>query len=377
MYASTRQSSAYPRTGRSAGRSAFTLVELLTVVFIISLLIGILLPSINSARTAAKKATSRQTIKTIEVALEMFKNDVGNEFPATNGYPCSFSHPPIKDKGKEYVFEAHLGEFPFVPKNEATGPNPTVYGAHWLPALLMGVDSLGYVKRSSVPAQIRAFPAMWYTPDPLKTGRPLDRQPLYLDPSGTRTLKTVDLPGKAPAPESFFPKWDDSQKLPVIVDAFEQPILYYAANTYGSTTNMLEDNHIESGEFSGGPQKEGQPFYFHQDNAGFTGTLIGATLKQGWNFSGVVLKGDEPVHPIAETGAELPTVDDVIRHPTTFAHYILDRKIARDAADQDVGNRQSALRPVNSKTFLLISAGPDGRYGTKDDVSNLPAVTEP
>ena len=71
---------------------AFTLIELLTVIFIISLLIGVLLPSIGAARNAAKKATTAKTIQAIGVGLEMFKNDNEKDFRLTNGYPPSFAH---------------------------------------------------------------------------------------------------------------------------------------------------------------------------------------------------------------------------------------------------------------------------------------------
>lgn len=366
------------RATRANRRAAgFTLIELLTVVFIISLLISILIPSINSARRAAKKVTTRQAIKVIEVALEMFKNDNGKDFGQTNGYPPSFSHPPIRG----YDFEDHLGEFPFVPFKEVPGPNPTVYGAHWLPAMLMGVDSLGYVKRSSVPSNLRDKPPIWYLPDPLRTGKPLPRQPLYLDPSGTRTVRTGEIPG-TPASDVFYPtsQSEHTDKLPVIVDAFDQPILYYAASTYGRPTNMVEKEHDENGDYDGGLQRDGQPYYFHQDNVGFTGTFEEDKLEQGWNFGGVNVKSGEPIHPIADSGAELTTIDSIVGNPIrprTFARYILDRKMARDGLDATKGVRQSSFTPVNAKTFLLISAGPDGRYGTIDDVSNLPAATEP
>ena len=62
---------------RAGRRSAFTLIELLTVVGIIGLLVGILLPSLQAARTQARKAKVKAQISAIEKALEIFKNDVG------------------------------------------------------------------------------------------------------------------------------------------------------------------------------------------------------------------------------------------------------------------------------------------------------------
>ncbi|MCH7591488.1 MAG: prepilin-type N-terminal cleavage/methylation domain-containing protein, partial [Planctomycetes bacterium] len=95
-----RESLLAPRLGRRIEnarlRPAFTLIELLTVVFIISLLIGLLIPSVNAARNAAKKAVTAKTLDSIKVGLEMFKNDNESAFKKTNGYPPSFAHPRIK-----------------------------------------------------------------------------------------------------------------------------------------------------------------------------------------------------------------------------------------------------------------------------------------
>ncbi len=40
------------------------------------------------------------------------------------------------------------------------------------------------------------------------------------------------------------------------------------------------------------------------------------------------------------------------------------------------GLDKAQLRPVNADSFLLISAGVDGRYGTNDDITNFPLAVE-
>ncbi len=354
------------RLGRPSPRAgAFSLVELLTVIFIISLLIGILIPSIHTARNAAKRLTTRKAMSSIEAGLEMFKNENGAEFPHTNGYPPSFCHPPIRD----YTFSPELGQFPFL-----STENPVVYGAHWLPAMLIGVDARGFIPRKSVPREIRSEPWKWYTVDALGTGESItERAPLYVDPGNLDMRKTRELPGRPNT--DLFPSWSDDdedpkamQNLPVIVDAFDQAILYYAANTHGRPTNMVEDDHkADNNYLTGTPQADGPPFYFQQDNIGFTGR----DDKKGWDY-GAVREG----HPLAKSGAlyrARDIVEDTRRE--SFATYIIDRKIYASLAGVDP-DKETPLRPVNPDSYLLISAGVDGRYGTVDDVSNIPPWPE-
>jgi len=348
-------------------RGGFSLVELLTVIFIITLLIGILVPSLSAARNAAKKMTTKKALDSIKVGLEMFKNDNGPDFPQTNGYPPSFAHPPIP--GALTVEEASQGRFPFIESK------PAITGAHWLPAMLMGFDQLGYIKRSNVPSKdnLQKLPWKWYTPDPLNEGKPLQpRGGPYADTNGLAVKKTKDLPGRPNT--TLFTSWNDIQDLPVVVDAFDQPILYYAANAHGRETNMVAGERTVDNNYTGGPQQEGPPMYFHQDNVPFTGKADSAP-EPGWDFGNTGAK-----HAIALSGANDTAKDMVDKvtsqepaHRDTFARYIVDRKIySAYAAHPDDAKPTMPLRAVNPDSFLLISAGVDGRYGTNDDVSNLP-----
>jgi prepilin-type N-terminal cleavage/methylation domain-containing protein len=61
----------------------FTLIELLVVIAIIGMLSSVVLVSLNSARAKARDATRQEDIKTIEQALLIYYNDMGNgQFPS-------------------------------------------------------------------------------------------------------------------------------------------------------------------------------------------------------------------------------------------------------------------------------------------------------
>ena len=265
-----------PGRGSSSRAAGFTLVELMTVIFIIGLLVGILIPSLTAVRNAAKRTSSKATVGALSAGLEAFKNDHDSSFRQTNGYPPSFAHPPILSAAGTPTFNPLLGQFPFLTTSQSDPP--VVYGAHWLPAMLMGVDALGIVPRLAVPPLVRTQPWLWYASDPLgDASGPFERSPLYLDPTGLSTVATEELPfsGAFPPghPPDFFPDWANMNSMPVIVDAFDQPILYYASNSYGTTANMLDEERADG-------YWPSPPYYFHQDNEGFTGNAGSA----GWDF---------------------------------------------------------------------------------------------
>jgi prepilin-type N-terminal cleavage/methylation domain-containing protein len=61
----------------SRTRSGFTLIELLTVIAIIAILMGLLLPAMNAAKNAAKKAQARSDLTQFVTAVKSFYTDYG------------------------------------------------------------------------------------------------------------------------------------------------------------------------------------------------------------------------------------------------------------------------------------------------------------
>ncbi len=371
----------YARHRRSISRrnapthlsAAFTLIELLVVMFIIGVLIAILIPALGGARNGAKKTATAALIRSIGVGLDLFKNDNEKDFRQTNGYPPSSVHPPIPGYSGLDTNKVE-SRFPFIIDNGTAARD--VYGAQWLPAIMIGVDQRGYISRRGITKRqnIHTKPYEWYKPDPLTEGKPLPRKPLYLNPGDMNLTAVEDLPGVPNL--DLFSDWDITKRLPVITDSFDQPILYYASNAGASGKNLVAEQRAKDNVYTGGIQEAGTPYYFHRDNEGFTGhdDIPGLSIKRSASGHAISISGDI----LDATEIAVPSRAG---HPETFnfARFIMDRSQLQQFADTiDEGKTvdpATPLRPVNPDTYLLMSPGADGIWGTRDDVTNFPLST--
>ena len=252
-----------PSTMRT--RSAFTLVELLTVIAIISLLIGILLPSLSSARDQAKNTKTKAFLKAVETGCELFKNENEGEFNQSNGYPPSAGYlpntfGPSSNAAREDV-------------HTAPTPSYVMYGANWLPRMLLGKDRQGFVRRRDVPEAFKNVPEEWYEPLPSAPGltlnEPMQRVGPYINPDSVKLVKTFEVNGIAPTTGEI-----DQNEADVMLDVFERPILYYVANPFVAARRGQIASHDD----------RQRAIYNFKDNEGFTGDAYGG--EAGYDFGG-------------------------------------------------------------------------------------------
>ncbi len=321
-------------------RAGFTLVELLTVVGIISLLIGILLPSLSRARDQARRVKVAGTLSSIEKGLEMFHNDFGD-------YPDSGER---DDPVTDYAGATKQDE---------------LFGAHWLARAMLGhdlqgVDAAGLVLRNEYEIKVDPPGSGNITVVPAGTGSGMrmadvagkDRKGLYVE--GNIVMRDTDArlkPGGDYQPTGR----------PILFDAYQQPILYYRAH---SRSRRPFSVHGEGAEQVG--------IYNQWDNGGITGGTSpdGGQPVRGWDFAGTGLR-----HGLGFFGGDGTSVGltaaNVEQAPPSANPAYAGKSFANYLHDANAGNMGLVVRPQNAERYVLVSAGRDGLYGTDDDVNNL------
>jgi len=270
----------------------FTLVEMLTVLAIIAMLIGLLVPTLSWVRKVARETKQKVQFTNINLGLTTFKNDYG-DYPPSDGYcylPFSFGF--IDYCGAQKLAEALLGWdlMGFHPRSHFINDGGDVYA------------------NDEVNLKERVGP--------------------YLKFAITNTFKLGDLFDDTGVLANRFVICDvfGVKKITIDTRTFTAgtPILYYRANT---SSKRLRENPLK-----------GDGIYDFRDNSYLTG--LGKI-------------GDiTTIHPWANPvdGKEL------------FYEYIRDPKVS---------NASGIDWPYRPDSYILISAGADGIYGTSDDITNF------
>jgi len=303
----------------------FTLVELLTVVAIITLLISILVPAVNRARRNALEASIRAQHYSLSQGLEMFKGDY-------HYYPSSL---PQDADGAELTDTNDDGDL----RDQVVDATHVVQGAHRLAFALMGRDKLGCPAgagadsisttyyRTNTGTVVGPTDPDWGNPD-MKVAR---RGP-YISPEGYQTIEdqSVTTDGYVWLLCDKYNRTRDPVPSGATNYLDYSPILYYAANERGkgiSRPNAKDD------------------IYYYEDNRNIT----------DGNFRDI--SGNSSVNSV------------------DFWRFIQDASatVGGSLTDVPADGTPSAtplFRPHNPEGFILLSAGNDLIFGTEDDIFN-------
>jgi type II secretory pathway pseudopilin PulG len=306
-------------------KSGFTIVELFVVLAIITLVAGILLPSFTMVRRSAKQTKQKAQLTAIGLGLTAFKNDFGD-------YPESSSEEP-------------LGGF--------------YCGAQKLAEALVGWDLLGFHPDSEF--NVDGYddpPGTWFIYDSSTDDELKERKGYYIELETANVFKI----GNDPVVQNGL----FSNLVPplagetyVICDEYGvkrinvgndnvgydvvragAPILYYRANT--SSKNMID-----------------LPWSQRIYNASDNGPIInlGRLTRDGRQGRWHWLTGDAHYD-----------LNNEVDNYWGFTLYVNDYRVVSNPDLVDPAARPWPHRP---DSYLLISAGLDGLYGTADDITNF------
>jgi len=297
----------------------FTLPEILTVMVIIAIMVSILMPALSKVKRLAKDVKQKAQIVSIEMGVTIYKNDFG-EYPPSHG-----SNAPADSYSFSYC------------------------GAQTLAEAMFGQDMLGFHtestyinegKDNTIPntSKLYIYPTM---PDLDRTTSLSKRKEPYLDRTNISVFTPYDIFNKV---DTYSSNMLVSDRY-VICDVFTSANREINGKTYKVGTPVLYFRANPSAEYkelipNAAATELAKNIYNWRDNY--------------WLMSlGKIADGKE--HPLCPVGTDMTKA----RSGERFYGFIGDPMIP------------NLNRPVRPESFLLISAGNDGLYGTKDDICNF------
>lgn len=277
-------------------KTAFTIVELLTVMSIIVILISLLLPALNAAKRFSRVVLQKNQFRNIGSGLQIYESD-----------------------------------FDEYPDSDALGADSADYcGAMKLAEVMAGQDGLSFHLDSRLTNDGQdAGGTSLYLPDATIDDENLRSRKEYLE---RRDIQISSLDDLYESPGGTFSRTGD---IALLSDVFRSvrnrntgrkmgmPVLYYRADTSRMSHDANDPTNTDN-------------IYNYLDNHTFLGL-------------GVPPSGST-VYPLYQGGGQV------------FYENTLNKTLEGESG---------ISRPYNKDSYILISAGWDGIYGTRDDVYNF------
>ena len=317
---------------KRTSKKGFTIVELLTVMGVIAVLIGLLVPALALVKEHASRLQQRAQFHGIDVGLEIYKNEFG-------------SYPESDD-------------------NFVTGKEAVNYcGANKLAEAMVGWDLLGFHPKSGYRSDGTndlnndGTPSLIYNPQAGFTegsyietpNENLQNREVFVDMENANAFRLVDIYSNiggfnANLNEGGFVLCDVYAKKRLAGKKAGMPILYYKARPGKQFQDSTEDNDVPP---DGDPYNDDIYNYFDNDAI--------VALNDPDNGTGI---NDHPLYQTTVMASALE-FDDLIVNQQVFE------------ATDDGSGLTGVKRPYRAESYILISAGEDGLYGTGDDIFNF------
>jgi type II secretory pathway pseudopilin PulG len=367
-----------PPTNRR--RHAFTITEMLVVIGIIVLLLGMLFPAIHRIRISGYTADTEQELSQLNTAI--------NEYYAVfHAYPGPFSNDQIEDPNTTVTtplgVPGGISNFELYSYNGTT--NAYTYGTPaTTPWTVTGTENLVLGLLGGLRLDTSVTP-----PNPAFAPTEVGLGPMSLNPANPRryspfidtryivwcsgTSTSFNQSNLMPAtPTPFFDQAGTSGNdtpIPEFVDRFPNPmpILYLRART--GAHGVVSDGITMDGINATTPAAYQ---YDIRDIYGYVGYL-GAPLNLGLPHGKFHNLAEIETVPTTWPPSEAAKAG-VNSTPDAFSYFANFGYTPTSVTSPTVTNYYARPRAVDQ--FILISAGPDGIYGTQDDITSFGNVAQ-
>jgi type II secretory pathway pseudopilin PulG len=318
------------------GGKGFTIVELLTVMSIIIILMSVLVPALSRTRRYAKTVTQRGQFHEISRGLELFRNDHQENYPDSGA---------VDSNGDGYC------------------------GAMKLCEALIGQDGMGFHPSSTFQAgQIGTYLFNLYhcvTVEPTEYTGSSPAHPELAASLRERT-KYVEADNIRATPLQYLYPWDitaDGKNFYATIGTFKNAMPDYPNSVIGDVFLRASINATYCANRAS--QKVGMPVLYYKadpsklahDAATAPAPAVANTNIYNFDDNYAITALGCPWEATRTT--EHPMYKPDPPGPLVFLNAITNTKVA------------PTPRPHNEGSYILLSAGYDGLYGTQDDIYNF------